>query len=74
MKLSFNELKAEIEGAPRTWLPALLIAMVQACIAKKVFRKAGAVELVERVCRDEPCPEAGAPGAGLSANDTNLHE
>ena len=36
--MTYSELKEEIQKAPMTWLPALLIACTRACKEKKVFR------------------------------------
>ena len=38
-KLGFEELKKEIAEAPATWLPALFLTVVEACLKNNVFQK-----------------------------------
>lgn len=41
--MTYTELKNEIEEAPMTWLPAMLITVVSACVRRGVFRDADAL-------------------------------
>lgn len=46
--LGYEDLKARIENAPVTWLPALVIVVVQAATRNKVFRPGGLATVVAR--------------------------
>lgn len=45
--LSYDELKAQIEQAPKTWAPALLIVAVQKAVREKVFVEGGLERVVQ---------------------------
>lgn len=47
--VGFDDLKEGIETAPMTWLPALFIAVVKACLKHNVFLRGG----MARYCRQE---------------------
>jgi hypothetical protein len=49
MKMTYDELQKEIEAAPMSWLPALLIVAAQACYDKGALQPGGASKLVGRV-------------------------
>ena len=44
----FDVLKAWIQRAPMTWLPALLAQTVTCCVVKGVFQEGGMCSFVER--------------------------
>lgn len=59
--MTYTELKNEIEEAPMTWLPAMLIIVVATCVKRGVFKDAdGLRETVNR---------AMAPTTNEVAND-----
>lgn len=45
--MDYDTLKANIDHAPLTWLPALLIAVVQACVRGGVFAPGGLEKVVK---------------------------
>lgn len=47
--MSYSELRLEIENAPRTWLPALLVEIVRQCEKERVFLDGGLVRTVEKI-------------------------
>ena len=47
--MNYNELKTELENAPRTWLPALLKTLVETSIKKRVFIENDASKFVARI-------------------------
>lgn len=49
MSLTYDELKKEIEKAPLSWLPALLITAAQACYERNALSPGGASKIVGRV-------------------------
>ena len=46
---SFNELTSWLGVVPKTWLPALLIRIVQLCALNKVFNDGGLVKVVQDI-------------------------
>ena len=49
MKLTYEELVEEIQQAPLSWLPALIIATTQTAYEKGALQPGGASKLVSRV-------------------------
>lgn len=49
--MSYSELRLEIENAPRTWLPALLVEIVRQCEKERVFLDGGLVRTVESIIK-----------------------
>lgn len=47
--MSYAELKAAIEAAPKTYLPALLVAVAEVAKAKRVFQPGAMARMVQRV-------------------------
>ena len=47
--MSYKKLKESIETAPMTWLPALLIRIVEVSYKKNVFQPGGATQLIQKV-------------------------
>lgn len=45
--ISFTEIKRAIQNCPITWLPALLVVLIETLQAKKVFREGGIVNTVK---------------------------
>ena len=49
---NYEEVKAELEHLPLTWYPALLKAMVEACLAKNIFKK-GRINVFVKAVEDK---------------------
>lgn len=47
--MSYEDLVAEIKSCPESYLPALLIAVVEECYARKALQSGGAKTLAGRV-------------------------
>ncbi len=51
--MTYDELKAGIDAAPITYVPALLIAVVRRAVRDKVFADGGLLKVVERATAAE---------------------
>lgn len=47
--MSYDEIKDAIKGAPKTWLPGLLVCVVKTSLEKKVFKPGGAARVAKEV-------------------------
>lgn len=48
--MGYSELKDQLRDAPQTWLPALFLEVVSACVKKGVF---ASDEAMLRVCQNQ---------------------
>lgn len=53
MSLSYEELKREIDAAPESHVPGLLIAVVRTAIKRQVFQPGGLEKVVARTIESE---------------------
>lgn len=58
--MSYNEIKDAIKGAPKTYLPGLLVCVVMTALEKKVFKPGGAARIAQE-CEDEAAKEGADP-------------
>ena len=69
--MTYSEIKAEIEAAPKTYLPGLLVAVVKTLTTKKVLKPGGAARIAQNVedeMNGEPeSVDSGSPAATGSA-------
>lgn len=49
LKQPYSKLIDDIDNAPKTYLPGMLIRIIQACERNKVFRDGGLLEVVKKV-------------------------
>ncbi len=57
--MNYVKLKHEIENAPLSWCPALLIAMVKRCLVVRCFNP-GAIEAVVQKLQEDNCQSVKA--------------
>jgi hypothetical protein len=69
--MGYEELKEEIEKAPMTWLPGLLITTLQTACRRRVFQPGGASkvtrEIEERFGMQAPDEDTRTAGDGVSS-------
>ena len=65
-ELRFTRQERELRESPATWIPALLVALVEAAEEKEVFVEGGLVRLVEKtiveVAKKEVCSHCAGEG------------
>ena len=67
--MSYDEIKKEIQEAPMTYLPALIVVAVQTALEKNVFLRGAASKMVARLEADFEKKEEGKnPLAGRKAS------
>lgn len=47
--MSYEEIKTEIEQLPQTWIPALVLILIEQAVKKKCFKQGGLTRLVQEI-------------------------